>query len=322
MKRALVAVVVFCAASLHADNLLLKSGESIEGFYQAEESGVVTFVRISGERITVPSEEVESLEFSQSGIPVCYTTRTSGEKKCEALLASVSSDYVIVAEGKSRRSVRKIPRDDMVAYEVRKVADYQKIIPYLAMDKKAVVTTTAQTKVAGKVIDVAPEGVIIRDGNGNNITIPESQIVSADVSMVVVPFRWLDPNNLIIGGPQIASGRTIMGRSLRYSFIGMWTGFVYEYYLASTMTKKAQGDLTVMLFNNQSYFKEFQRHQANQRYLALTAGGLYVFHWFDLYRHREDTASVLDVQLAAAPVPDLTVRPPEPSLALFWSYRF
>lgn len=322
MKRALVASVLLASATLHADVLRLRSGESVEGFYQSEESGIISFVKITGEKMTIPSEEVENLEFSQSGIPICYTLKTSAERRCEALLGSVSSDGFVIAEGKSKRSVRKIPLDDMLSYQLRKVADYQKIGPYLALDKKAVLVTNTGEKLAGKVLETVPDGVIVRDAGGSNHTVQESSIASADVNMVTVPFRWFDLNNVIVGRPQMQSGRVWMGRSLMGGFVGMWTGFVYEYYLASAMTKKAKGDPTVLLFNNQSYFKEFQAHQNGQRYFAAGALAIYAFHWFDLYRHRDSVTSI-DVQIAEAPLPDLSVRQRDPwSLALVWSYRY
>ncbi|MCE9597863.1 MAG: hypothetical protein K8S54_07835 [Spirochaetia bacterium] len=293
--RSLGLLLFLCAASLSADTLLLKSGDSIEGFYQQEEAGIVTFVKLNGEKITVASEEVENIDFAQSGVPACVLLKSDKQPKCDLILASFSADGIVVAEGKAKRSVKRIALSDLTSYQLKKIADHQKLAALLPEDKRVVLTLQNNQKLTGTVSQEG-DGIKIKDSSGKSQVIAESQVLGADVNFVTQQFRWLNPRNFLIGYPQYKSGRKIPGVAMMGGFGLLWLGFGAEYLAATSDNKKAQGDFTVLLLNNQSYLQSFNRHQANQRNFAVGALFLYAFHWFDLYRHRDENV-VMNLEL-------------------------
>ncbi|MBL8018469.1 MAG: hypothetical protein JNM27_02290 [Leptospirales bacterium] len=298
-RGAFAAAFLFTTFALHADTLLLKSGDSIEGFYQQEEAGIVTFVKLNGEKITVASEEVENIDFAQSGVPACIQLKNDAQPKCDLILASLSADGIVVAEGKAKRSVKRIPLADVKLYQLRKIADHQKLAGLLPEDKRVVLTLANRVTLTGKVT-LDGESIKITDASGASQTIAEAQITAADVNFATQQFRWFNPRNFIIGYPQYKSGRKIPGAAMMGGFGLLWLGFGVEYMAAVSDNKKAHGDPTVLLLNNQSYLKSFNRHQANQRNFAVGAMLLYAFHWFDLYRHRDENV-VMNLELTAPP---------------------
>jgi len=288
--RVIASVLLLLAGTLAADTVRLKNKASIEGFFQQEQAGFVTFVKLNVERITVNSDLVETIEFSLSGISMCYTQR-EGSKTCDVLLASVSGNDFVLAEGKAKRSVRKIAIEDISSYEIKKVVSYQRVLPYLPEGKRTVLTLIGEEKIEGTVIGVEEKGVRICDPSGQTQTIPEAQIAAATVNLINNPFHWLDPRNLIIGYPQIQSGRGFVGGTMMLGFGLLGAGVAGEYAAAMTANRKAHSDLGVLLFNRTDSFQSFRRHQENQRYLGTGAFLLYAFHWFDLYLHQDDSAT-------------------------------
>lgn len=292
MRLLLSFVLVFLGGELEllADQVTLKSGETHEGFYQSEDEEGINFIKLNGERLKIPGEEVQSMEFSQSGVPACFTA--ANQKTCDVILASLTEDAFVIAEGKARRTVRSIPRAQVQSFEMTRIGDHQKIIPLLVPDKKTELRLTSGQKVICRVLEISEGSVTISDSSGEKRVIRESEIASAAVSLVNVPFKPLQLTNLYPGYAQFKAGRVLPGRAMMIGFAGLWTGFAFEYLQAANQNKKAKSDLTVSFFNNTSYFESFTRHQNNQKYLAVSAIMLYAFHWVDLYRHREEMGGV------------------------------
>lgn len=297
---AVIFVVGFAAAPLFADQVTLKSGETYEGFYQSEDEEGINFVKLSGERLKIPGEEVQSMEFSQSGVPACFTV--ANQKTCDVILASLTDDSIVIAEGKARRTVRSIPRAQVQSFEMTRIGDHQKIIPLLVPDRKTELRLANGQRMICKVIETAEGSVTVTDSSGEKRVIQESEIASAAVSLVNVPFRPFQPANFYPGYAQFKAGRVLPGRAMMIGFAGLWTGFAFEYWQAENQNKKAKGDFTVSFFNNTSYFESFTRHQNNQKYLAFSALMLYAFHWVDLYRHREEMGGITVAPYASSSV--------------------
>lgn len=288
-KLAAGIVCALLSVDLYADQVTLKSGELYEGFYQSEDEDGINFVKLDGERIKIPADDVQSMEFSQSGVPACFVA--SGQKTCDVILASIADDSLVIAEGKARRLVRSVPLSQVQSFELTRIADHQKIIPLLVRERKTQLRLVSGQRVAGKVLDAGEGKVTLRIGTEDRV-IQEAEIAAASVTLVEVPFRPFKLANLYPGFAQYRAGRTLPGGVMMGGFAGLWTGFLVEYIQAENQSKKAKSDLTVSLFNNTSYLESFTRHQNNQRILAASAMLLYAFHWVDLYRHREEMEGV------------------------------
>lgn len=298
MMRALLLLFLaaISAASVQADQITLRSGEVVEGFFQSEDDTAIAFVKMNGESVSIPADQVLKMEFSESGVPGCFSSKD--QETCEVVLASLNGDSLVIAEGKARRMVRHIPRQEIQSLKLKRIAPHHRLIPFLVLRKRADLELGDAKVLKGRVVSIENDTVTIEDFAGEKHEVKEADIHGAVVVVEDVPFRPFRAANLYPGYAQLTSGRPIFGGAMMFTFAALWTGVGVEYAQAVQQNKKANADFTVLLFNNTSYLESFTRHQNNQAYLAGAATLLYAYHWFDLYWHRESMQEISVVPYA------------------------
>jgi hypothetical protein len=319
----LLLALAWPTVALHADLLQLKSGEELEGFYIREADGQVEFKLADGTDRRVPAGEVARLEMGYTGVPLCYATRDKPDERiCNVLLHEIRGDQMIIADQKGYLGLRTVPLDQVGFAELNRVGDFQKIAPLLRPDLKIRATSARAREPGGENGDAVPEPgpdaggdattispgdtrdsegsviegsvaevhgdrVLIRDGSGQLREIEDERIQLVafqgppkEEAVAAREFRYRD---LYPGIPQIQAGERGVGYSMFGGFHLAFVGILWEYRAAQAASRKAQGDLTVLLFNNTGYLEEFERHQRNQKILGLVAVGFYAWHLVDWF---------------------------------------
>ena len=141
--------------------------------------------------------------------------------------------------------------------------------------------------VEGSIAEIRGDSVMIRDSKGELREIEDDRIqlvaFQGPPEEEPPPVREFRYSDLYPGIPQIGADRTMTGYAMFGGFHTALFGILWEYRAAQAASAKAQGDLTVLLFNNTSYLEEFNRHQQNQKMFGLLAGAFYVWHLVDWF---------------------------------------
>lgn len=142
--------------------------------------------------------------------------------------------------------------------------------------------------VEGSVAEIRGDRVLIRDESGELREIEDGRIQlvafqGPPESERPRPPREFKYSDLYPGIPQIGSEQTNKGYALFGGFHFALLGILWEFRAAQAASAAAEGDLTVLLFNNTTYLEQFERHQRNQMIFGIVAGAVYVWHLVDWF---------------------------------------
>lgn len=280
----LVAICSFMLlpASIAADLLRLRSGETIAGFYVEEQDEGVLFLDRDGKERVVARSDIESLTMGYSGAPVCFQLRDSEEKNCDAILHDVSEDELVIAEGEGFTNLRRIPMDELVQAELTRAREFQRFSSILKPGVR-VRMQSGETTISGRVTGVDGGALVVEDSEGRSQTLAEQSVAA----LIVEPAPGIDFSGgywrYVPGLPQLEAQRDWQGWSMLGGSAAVWTLFYVEYRAAASAAQAASSDLSVLLFYNTSHLEQFNRHQANQRRLAVLGAAIYLWHWIDLW---------------------------------------
>ncbi|MEQ9366747.1 MAG: hypothetical protein RIF32_21085 [Leptospirales bacterium] len=142
--------------------------------------------------------------------------------------------------------------------------------------------------VEGSVAEIRGDSVLIRDESGELREIEDGRIQlvafqGPPESERPRPPREFRYSDLYPGIPQMNSDQRTKGYALFGGFHFALFAVLWEFRAAQEASAAAEGDLSVLLFNNTSYLEEFERHQRNQMMFGLVAGIVYAWHLVDWF---------------------------------------
>jgi len=268
---------------LRPDIIHLKDGGKIEGFLLSSDDEALVLRTAEGEK-TIKTDQIANIEVGYSGVPVCYNVKSNPSTKvCPGNLNLIDSNRAVFATGSGNLQTEEIQLSEVFYLEIKKIDITQKIIPYL---RQGAVLSFHTTKgiVSGRVVQAEGESITVTQGDAN-IELKEGDLESA---VFLGPGSGLNEgfrlSYLLPGYHQIHRGNRLRG----WLFIGslIFCGAIggREYLLAQSAGGRASGDPTFLLFNNQSYFQEFQKHQRNQAVIGGIAAVIYSVHLLDVAR--------------------------------------
>lgn len=268
-------------AALWADTIKLKDGTVIQGKFIGN-SGDVTIIRTAEGEKRIQSDKIEQVQVGYSGVPLCYATKDK-KRTCGAVLHKLGPNKAVIATGDGNTEREEIPAEEILFLEFDKRSN-EKAVAVLQQGASVKLKTGDKT-VEGKVQKKADGGVEIKMKDGTSRKLTEEDITGGIVT--TSPFlsgQW-NYLALIPGYPQIQRGQTPKG----YAIMGAMGGFglvgLVEFMNAEAVDAQAQSDFAFKFFNDQTLVKQFEAHQANQLYMGVAAGLLYLYHFFDYFTY-------------------------------------
>lgn len=279
---------------LLADLAILNDGTRLGGYYLKEVENGILFKTLNGEQIKILSSELKKLEVGYNGSNMCITEKNKNTKNCDSLFYKIDKDSIVVAEGEGFLKLRKIPIKDVKKFELHK-SEYrpEQLAAKIPRNKNFEFHYEGK-KIQGKVLSQKDKKINIKTKDGKI-----KQLDSENIKLAVykpdlqkelwdIPWRYLYP-----GIYQYEQGNTYTGYGLGGGFALSIAGFLVEYQAAVAAASAASGDLTVILFNNDSYLAEFNRHQDMQKLFILGASSIFIYNLIDyLYLDSSESAEL------------------------------
>ncbi|MCE9596800.1 MAG: hypothetical protein K8S54_02435 [Spirochaetia bacterium] len=281
-------------ATLLADRILLKNGQTLEGQFIGEE-GETVIIKTEQGKHQILSSEIEEVKLGLSGMRLCYQLRKDGTNICDDLFRGIKSGFLIFIQAPHFDQERKLPLASLSRVEIWPERDMNVLGEIDLVSANGKVTLHNGVAIAGSMQKQSDK--IVVQGNAGTLDVASRSIAHLELDLAPVEKAPLANSSrflrFIPGYSKWQNGSKVLGGIQGGLFLS-GAGLAVFHGIGMRTAAAQASDPSTWLFYNKSHRQAYNAHATGFKFGSSLALGMLAWNLTDILFFQKKPQAVLN----------------------------